>query len=52
MRRLRWMGLRDVVNVRSPYKHVWATVGARGGDERRVAWFDPRRPAEMVPDME
>jgi hypothetical protein len=50
--RLRWLGHREKENVKIPYKHVWATVGARGGDERRVAWFDPRKPEQIVPDME
>lgn len=50
--RLRWTGYREQVNVKVPYKHVWVTVGARNGDDRRVAWFDPKRPADIVPDME
>jgi hypothetical protein len=50
--RLRWLGNRELVNVKVPYKHVWVTVGARGGDDRRVAWFDPRKPKEIVPDIE
>jgi hypothetical protein len=50
--RLRWGGHRECVNVKVPYKHVWVTVGARGGDDRRVAWFDPRKPREIVPDIE
>lgn len=49
--RLRWNGYRDV-NVKAPFKHVWATVGARGRDERRVAWFDPKKASEIVPDIE
>jgi hypothetical protein len=50
--RLRWVGHREQVNVKMPYKHVWVTVGAYGGDDRRVAWFDPRNPAAIVPDIE
>ncbi|KAH8815219.1 hypothetical protein F5884DRAFT_771577 [Xylogone sp. PMI_703] len=50
--RLRWAGNREIVNVKAPYKHVWVTVGARGGDDRRVAWFDPKRPEAIVPDIE
>lgn len=50
--RLRWTGYRECINVKTPYKHVWVTVGARGGDDRRVAWFDPKVPGDIVPDME
>ena len=50
--RLRWKGYREQVNVEIPYKHVWASVGGQGTDERRVAWFDPRKPDEIKPDME
>ncbi|KAG9229281.1 putative Serine/threonine-protein kinase plo1 [Amylocarpus encephaloides] len=49
--RLRWLGHRERVNVKTPYKHVWTTVGARQGDDRRVAWFDPLKPSEIVPDV-
>jgi hypothetical protein len=49
--RLRWNGFRELHNVKVPYKHVWVTVGARGGDDRRVAWFDPKKPLEVVPDI-
>ncbi|RDL36796.1 Serine kinase [Venustampulla echinocandica] len=51
-KRLRWYGCREQINVKVPYKHVWVTVGARGGDDRRVAWFDPRKPNDIVPDIE
>lgn len=51
-RRLRWQGYREKENVKIPHKHVWATVGARGGDKRRVALFDPWKPEEIVSDME
>lgn len=50
--RLRWNGYRDTANVTAPIKHVWCTVGAKGGDDRRTAWFDPRKPNEIVPDIE
>jgi hypothetical protein len=50
--RLRWSGYREMVNVKVPYKHVWVTIGARKGDDRRVAWFDPRAPEATVPDIE
>jgi hypothetical protein len=50
--RLRWTGLREVVNVKVPYKAVWVTVGARNGDDRRVAWFDPKKPEATIPDIE
>ncbi|KFY35782.1 hypothetical protein V494_05625 [Pseudogymnoascus sp. VKM F-4513 (FW-928)] len=50
--RLRWLGNRELVNVKVPFKHVWVTVGAYGGDDRRVAWFDPREPGQVVPDIE
>lgn len=50
--RLRWGGSRELVNVKVPYKHVWVTVGARDGDDRRVAWFDPKKPTVDIPDIE
>jgi hypothetical protein len=49
--RLRWNGSRELVNVKVTYKHVWATVGGKKGDERRVIWFNPRKPNEIVPDV-
>lgn len=51
-KRLRWMGYRELVNTKVPYKHVWVTVGGVGGDDRRVAWFDPRDPTKIMPDIE
>lgn len=50
--RLRWAGYRELVNVKVPYKHVWVTVGARNGDDRRVAWFDPKKPESIISDIE
>lgn len=49
--RLRFKGFRETVNVKIPTKHVFATVGARGGDDRRVAWFNPKKPDEIIPDI-
>ena len=50
--RLRWNGVREKVNIKVPYKHVWTTVGGRNGDDRRVAWFDPNNPLAITPDIE
>jgi hypothetical protein len=50
--RLRWTGYREIVNTKPEYKHVWVTVGARNGDDRRVALFDPRKPEDIRPDMD
>ena len=49
--RLRWTGHRETV-MAAPQKHVWVTVGARWGDERRTAFVDPRRPGEIGEDLE
>ena len=49
--RLRWKGSRELVNVKVPYKHVWVTVGCQKGDERRVMWYNPRKPDEIISDM-
>ncbi|KAB8302710.1 hypothetical protein EYC80_006069 [Monilinia laxa] len=49
--RLRWMGYREVYDDKK-LKHVWTTVGGRKGDERRVAWYDPRKPQEVIYDAE
>ncbi|TVY83345.1 Cell cycle serine/threonine-protein kinase CDC5/MSD2, partial [Lachnellula suecica] len=49
--RLRWIGYRELINVKVPYKHVWVTVGSRNNDDRRVAWFDPRKPHVDIPDI-
>lgn len=51
-KRLRWAGCREIINVKVPYKHVWVTVGANMGDDRRVAWFDPTKPEAIVSDIE
>ncbi|KAL1880191.1 hypothetical protein VTK73DRAFT_6222 [Phialemonium thermophilum] len=50
--RLRWTGARETRNVPIPAKHVWVTIGARWGDERRCAYVDPRNPAELGPDID
>lgn len=49
--RLRWTGCREQINVKVPYKHVWVTVGSRNNDDRRVAWFNPRKPDVDIPDI-
>ncbi|KAJ9157710.1 Cell cycle serine/threonine-protein kinase CDC5/MSD2 [Pleurostoma richardsiae] len=50
--RLRWTGVRETKNVSFQQKHVWVTIGARWGDERYTAIVDPRRPAELGPDID
>ena len=50
--RLRWKGHREKVHVKVPYKHVWVTIGGQGSDERKTAWFDPKKPDEITPDVE
>jgi hypothetical protein len=51
--RLRWKGFRPVKNVTIPSKHIWVTVGARGTDYPRLAaYVDPRKPAELGPDID
>lgn len=50
--RLRYNGNRELVNVKVPYKHVWVSVGGRNGDDRRVAWFNPRKPGDLIPDIQ
>ncbi|KAH8603056.1 hypothetical protein B0O99DRAFT_604958 [Bisporella sp. PMI_857] len=50
--RLRWGGSRETVNVKVPFKHVWCTVGASHGDQRRVGWFDPKTPMADLPDIQ
>ncbi|KAK5663387.1 hypothetical protein OQA88_3815 [Cercophora sp. LCS_1] len=51
-KRLRWTGVRETKNVQIPTKHVWVTIGARWGDERLSAYVDPRKPAELGPDID
>ncbi|KAK0734145.1 kinase-like domain-containing protein [Lasiosphaeria miniovina] len=51
-KRLRWTGIRETRNVQIPAKHVWVTIGACWGDERLSAYVDPRKPAEMGPDID
>lgn len=49
--RLRWTGARETKNITIPYKVVWGTIGAKGGDERVSAWFDPRNPYATLTDI-
>jgi hypothetical protein len=49
--RLKWNGHRETVMV-APQKHVWVTVGARWGDERHSSFVDPRRPTELLADID
>ncbi|KAL2199236.1 hypothetical protein P885DRAFT_31209 [Corynascus similis CBS 632.67] len=51
-RRLRWTGVRETKGVPIPSKHVWVTIGARGGDERLAAMVDPRRPGIIGEDVD
>lgn len=50
--RLRWTGVRETRGVPNPAKHVWVTIGARAGDERRTAYVDPCRPADIGEDID
>ena len=49
---MRWLGIRETVNVQIPTKHVWVTIGARQGDKRISAYVDPRKPKEIGPDID
>ena len=51
-RRLRWTGVRETKGVPIPAKHVWVTIGARGGDERLAAMVDPRTPGVIGEDVD
>ncbi|KAK4147632.1 uncharacterized protein C8A04DRAFT_24179 [Dichotomopilus funicola] len=50
--RMRWTGMRETKGVPIPAKHVWVSIGARGGDERLAAMVDPRRPNVIGEDVE
>ncbi|KAI1004667.1 hypothetical protein K3495_g3551 [Podosphaera aphanis] len=50
--RLRWSGARQTVNIKMPYKQVWVCVGGQSTDERKVMWFDPRKPSMILPDIQ
>lgn len=50
--RLRWTGVRETRNVQVPAKHVWVSIGARWGDERRSCFVDPRRPEVLGEDVD
>jgi len=49
--RLRWGGARETKNVTIPSKVVWCSIGAKDGDSRASAWFDPRKPMATLPDI-
>ncbi|PHH71315.1 hypothetical protein CDD80_5361 [Ophiocordyceps camponoti-rufipedis] len=53
-KRLRWAGSRETTGteVGARVKHVWVTIGARGGDRRFTALVDARRPWEMGEEVE
>jgi len=51
-KRLRYTGMRETKNVPIPAKHVWVSIGARWGDQRLAAYVDPRKPAELGPDID
>ncbi|KLU91162.1 PLK protein kinase [Magnaporthiopsis poae ATCC 64411] len=57
--RLRWKGHRMTERAQtSPgappgmQKHVWVTIGALHGDFRATAWFDPKNPNDIKPDVD
>ncbi|KAL8403646.1 hypothetical protein RB594_008775 [Gaeumannomyces avenae] len=57
--RLRWRGHRMTERAQpSPgappgmQKHVWVTIGALRGDYRATAWFDPKNPDDIKPDLD
>ncbi|KAF7543619.1 hypothetical protein G7Z17_g10595 [Cylindrodendrum hubeiense] len=50
--RLRWQGFRETIGESAPQKHVWVTVGSRGGDQRLSTYVDPRRPWELGEDVD
>lgn len=50
--RLRWTGYREIVGVVAPQKHVWVTIGARGGDSRVSSFVDGHRPWELGEEVE
>jgi hypothetical protein len=50
--RLRWTGYREIASVVEPQKHVWVTVGARGGDQRLTTYVDLRKPWELGEEVE
>ncbi|KAK4158478.1 hypothetical protein C8A00DRAFT_39197 [Chaetomidium leptoderma] len=51
-RRLRWLGMREITTGGTLAKHVWVTIGARGGDERLATMVDLRRPGVMGEDVD
>lgn len=51
--RLKWDGVRQTKNVETLVsKHVWVTVGARGGDSRHAVSVDCRRPTMLLEDID
>ncbi|POR38222.1 Cell cycle serine/threonine-protein kinase CDC5/MSD2 [Tolypocladium paradoxum] len=50
--RLRWTGIRELVNATIPQKHVWVTIGARWGDQRLSTYVDPRKPWELGEEVD
>lgn len=50
--RLRWTGYRESVGIIAPQKHVWVTIGARGGDSRYTCYVDGKRPWELGEEVD
>lgn len=50
--RLRWTGFRETVNVTTPQKHVWVTIGSRWGDQRLSTFVDPLKPWELGEEVD
>lgn len=50
--RLRWRGHRETIHSTAPQKHVWVTIGARGGDQRISTFVDPLKPWELGDEVE
>lgn len=50
--RLRWTGFRECVGVVAPQKHVWVTIGARGGDSRVSSYVDGNKPWELGEEVD
>lgn len=51
--RLRWKGFRDTSSWGGkPQKQVWVTVGGRNGDTRVTCYVDPKKPWELLDEVE
>lgn len=50
--RLKWDGVRQTKGAELVTKHVWVTVGARGGDSRHAVWVDSRQPTTLLEDID